>query len=1207
MDLLNLQNNQNNVLTINSLPNDYDVETKFNEKKFIDTHLKEYNIEKINWESETYTILNSRTLQRDYYCEKNLNISDFDNFFKTIGTTLSIDYYKNYVRCASWDVDCLCRKKNVYDHTQESDINRIIKFINEFFKDAMISIWVNTKGCGFHIYTNVSISYPIHLLLTKIFNVQPNLKNYVIEIPRFMPVPCSAKIPKQPYTRFFTNNDDFNLLPSKKFSDCIYYKTNVDQANSENLIGKITTSECNYYLYYTKSCFETEYIPKFKNIKSIDILPDYDYLSKLKHYFERDEFKLNSKTEVYCENLLLNEFIIDYNESFCDDNIKDINWGRFIEHATITYGSLYLQHLVVLCHKYVLSRDFHYDVMKFKNELLEIFSKHHPSIDVIQFLERYDKFTYNNYADETYDDMKKYFQLIFKLNLSDPYISEVEILEKCVNMLSSSQIRTVFKQITKKNFPDKQENVENILNKYIECITMFKFVMKHENTCYTLNSDFYYKPVQNINFPGITTWCGFNSDLKTYCLQYLKTNMPNVQKSLWTEASIIIPTKVGNFNSVTGTYSMKCPFLRYSISRHKMIWKHNHEEKMYKEQNKDVAEIARDLKHYATNMSEYMIKMFIHYSLIPSVLDLENHSYIDSNMFYKFIEKIAEFDDLNDAHFIVEYIPINVEFVHYIMCLMQNYNNDYNILCSYKALVNQNFSFTYSADLKGWEKLVNQSNKDLVYNHNTTSHMELLMSIKSKHVSQPSQRFCFIASIIAYCMYKCPDFKLLKRACGARIIEKTPNALNENYPNITNTTSLKDAQNNMKRAKRLVFGNNLDSLNTSIINLICMVFTSCSFVLENVLEFFNVLSCNNTINSPRKKFLLFKGDQDSGKSRWCELFVSMNEPESASVKHLSEAISRSNITQTCNLVSISEVKCEYDYMIKSITGSDKDCGKTFYKQEISKSKTQSIVIGATNVDIIFKKSGKEYIDKITCERIHAVLMDGKHVADCHDNFAKMFVEKRYYRVEDENSSSTEQVFSALWLSYIWYNQYKDASNLYPINLNNKDAREYQERVYKLNNRVYDTITRLGLIEVNDMHMESYKIRDLLKKNLDEKEFLEFLDIFSRYYKDLFKNKIINNLIESEFYYHLVSNFEVSEEPGACITKEELETRSCIYEDSVQKANALSYFSFKNVKYFNTETEEYLNIKFKQDAEYFKLNVINSNNYSEVGIVESMIK
>lgn len=1191
------------------LPNNYDAETKSNEIKFISNfNLKEFKTEYID-SNETLTILNSRTLKKNYYCDSNFTIDDLGNFFKETGTTLTVDYERSYVRCAFWDIDCLCRVKNTNEHINEHDILHIENCIVNLFAIVGLkpttSIWVSTTGCGFHIYTNISISLPFHLFLTKILNANYRANSkYIFELPRFMPLPYSAKVAFQPYKKYFYNNKNFNLLPSKNFQESMVYCKLKQQDDLKSEVGRINTLDTVYYMYMKSQTFDSDFIPKFKNIQDIDFNSDLDFMLGLKKYFELNEFKLSEKIEIYSKNSVLNEFIIDYNKSFSGDEIEDINWGRFIEHSTKLFGSLFLQHLIVLCHKFVLNHDFHYDLIEFKDALIKIFSKRNTSNDVMQFLERYNMYTYNNYLNEDYDEMKEYFQLIFKLNLFDPYISQTEILKSCLEKVHNIQIH---KEISSMKTKDQinYNKIKEFLDKYIYFIKTFKFIIKQENAWYILNSNFYYKPFNTNNFPGINEWFGSKTQIKTFCIQYIKDSFPNTQ-NLWTDASIIIPTSVGNFNSLTGTYCIKSPFLRYTISRHRMIWKDLMKLKMYETQNEDVVEISKQLDHYATKMPEYMIKMFVYYNLVPAILDLENHSFIDGYMFYKIIDKIAGFDDLSDAHFIVEYIPVNVEFVHFVMCLMQEYD-DYSILCSYKALVLQHFSNSYSDSVEKWKTIYQKYNGNLNFEKNTQSQMEALKSIESSYVSKPDERFCFLASIIAYCMYKCSEFEQIRNACNVHKYKKIPEALNENYPDKEYTTSLKDAQNNMKLAKKLVFGTNLDSLNTHIVNFICMIFTSCSFVLENVIEFFNIASCNCTINSERKKFILFKGDQDSGKSKWCEIFVSMNEPESTSIKNLTEAVSRSNVTQFCNLVSISEVGYEYAHMIKSITGVDKDSGKTFYTQDLTKSKTQAIMIGATNIDITFIKKKDEIIDRIACERIHAILMDGKHKADCHDTFIKMFVEKRFFRVEDVNSSLTNHVHSALWLSYIWYNKFKDDTNLYPINLNNKYVKEYQEKIYRKNNKIYDTICRLGLREEKDMYMESSRILDLFKKNLNEKELFNFTVDFNNYYEDLNKNAIINNIIESELYDHIVTNFEICESLNDCITSAELNDRSNIYEDKIQKANALSYFSQKNVKFFNKNSEKYENVKFKQTEERYKANSLNLYNFVDENSVEYLIK
>lgn len=150
------------------------------------------------------SIIFSRIHQCCFKLNEPLQISSLKEKFKSTGHTLSIDCYKSYYRAFHLDLDCLCRKKS-WDkgHLSLPVVDRVCEAVKQcirsFIKkdDFIISIW-NHK-CGYHLYTNLMVSLPTHLLLCKLINVELASEAVIIEVPHFMPLPYSAKRPGAVY------------------------------------------------------------------------------------------------------------------------------------------------------------------------------------------------------------------------------------------------------------------------------------------------------------------------------------------------------------------------------------------------------------------------------------------------------------------------------------------------------------------------------------------------------------------------------------------------------------------------------------------------------------------------------------------------------------------------------------------------------------------------------------------------------------------------------------------------------------------------------------------------------------------------------------------------------------------------------------------------------------------------------------------------
>lgn len=442
--------------SLNILPNTTCYITRKLEEEFLrKKNLKKFNIDDLAKDNCIKTIIHSRTLDSyfvhefkvngynnnftnntdrgnddDYDSKDNsLRVKDFDIFEQT-GHTLTIDYQLSFVRTFALDLDCLCRKQTNFKHLNET---LAIEILN--YSEALISERLNLKknkksfqlilfqsaeknvngqkvACGFHIYSNLSMSMFLHLELCEIIKTKFTQSYVIIEIPSRMPLPYSAKETYYPYTSASYNVPNIKLTATNYIDryECLTVLHNQD----EHIVAKINRQQKLTPIYLTiqvKLNVDIRNLPMFIKIKDVEYYDLYEYLKEpfdafIKHYNESyntincskmmeiqelgnrttEEQREENENDIYetfsqfsssdtkeAVELLTSEefnekfvqFMDDFNQNFFSQNTTYINdfatettsknLPNFYEFSKISSDNdcLYLQHYIVALHKYL--------------------------------------------------------------------------------------------------------------------------------------------------------------------------------------------------------------------------------------------------------------------------------------------------------------------------------------------------------------------------------------------------------------------------------------------------------------------------------------------------------------------------------------------------------------------------------------------------------------------------------------------------------------------------------------------------------------------------------------------------------------------------------------------------------------------------------------------------------------------------------------
>jgi hypothetical protein len=1176
----------------------------------------------INYE----TILYCRTADTHYSWPSSKPLSSKDlKMFEEVGHTFGFDYRLMYTRKLAFDLDCICRKNpRTSSHLNEGLVNKVIQSITLHLQQQLnekitpeYSIWRNK--CGYHIYSNINVSLPTHLLLAKYVSIDFQVEDVIIEVPDIMPLPYSAKKTNEPYIPMYPNQTEviLNMNIKESYYECFDHIQVFQKSAS---FVKMKTRTSTLYCNRSPNVRQKYGSPKINHIRSIELFPEFDYMIQYVKYIEH----VNAKET---ENLLNNgtrelngishirdaklkdrlfTFLSVFNEKFTGAAL--LSTEMFINFAFISNGGLYLQHCVVLMHKFLdpVSDEDMTMILKI------IFKKYIDSearpkdLCIERFIKYYDSNTYRCYTDSK-ECMLEHLHFLY-VNEISPFDSLDDQIDKMMRQILCEESNIAFQRSIR--MMPKEERVANILRAisvYCELMIAMNAIMYNVSTLnyYILDgASTHYKISTKLDYlPQIIFyWVGTSKKTKEYIMAELDMQRRKYtvrQTTLLTKCKFQFSTSVGVFNSIIGMYTAKTRFLRFICYRESAVWDFDSPYVMHAEQNYGVVKKLEKAEKYAKFINYNVEPLFVHFLLAPAIIHIRKNYNLNEYMIKNLLNILTLYKDLSSAYFLVEYYPIDPKFIYVIMYIYKNYDG-FHTLENYLKLSDHIFNHN-RVDENAWREKFRPLLDKCTYQQKDT-HMETLLTIDGDSVNNVTEEFCFYATILAICFIKCKSFDTFTKAFD---VTKLPEPRNEHpeYNDFNWDISLSMFQSNLYRALRIVFGNCEDTFDRKMILAISSICMSTYFNPTTTQELLNSLaSLFVPINLARKIFLYY-GKGGVGKSMMCDIIQYMASPKVGRFQNLNIAMDRANITAKTNVTILNEMKYVDSGKIKAITGNDAESAVQFYNQEYEMHMTQSLIYGATNHIISF--TGKSDVDPVSVDRLHVIQLIGTQNPIDFKSATLLSMLTNYQMFQGIVTLSEYEIATAItWLSYGTYVISRNENFLPKINLDNSVSREYREIVYRMNNSLYNFLVNADIIEARGFHISTNKFISIVKNRLRNincvgsasssvstiKNYVEFkMKFYNQYCIDIEKTTIIQDFQEIGLVDHIMRNMCVYECEGEIITGSDIEERVRVYSDSIDKENARSYFMRENGNRYCYISETYKNIAFKSQPIYYDNN------------------
>nr|AJZ73107.1 helicase [Venturia canescens] len=1168
--------------------------TPFNQTQAVElAFLERYKLTPyVAHKSTSNTVIHSETLGRHYEWPENATVrDDVLRVFKDCGHTLAIDYTKTYVRKFSLEINCACQRNPSSTHANDALANNIKSRVEVMLKRTtnneppQCAMWKNS--CSYHLYSDVSVSLPLHLLVAKHLSINFQEHNLLIEVPPCMPLPYSAKGTSRPYQPMILGQASVELVGRYPFFECI----TLQHVSSDSLVATIIAEPRPVYVCTTNNTRLVYSKPKFpSNISSVTLGKTFSYMNQLEEFIVQSNRRVaktladgGDPTEIELRDLdsrskeKFREFIVSFNISHF--NRSDLSLASFVRVSASDNGGLYLQPYTVAMHKSLEP----ITVDAFKSVLRTVY-KEVASVDetVARFIDMYEVHTYNSYLD-TATEMMAYLSYLFINNISPFLTIDARINEVMSNSLHIESPERACKRLQGKKREEKKEVYDQLVRVYVDVMARLKILMYNESTLtwYVANDNGFYKSCKSLtdsNLPCIGEWTGYDKLALDMLGQHLYSRKSFFKTTdLWPVCEFMFATMVGVFNSVTGLYTANTAFLRFVKTRKYAIWDITRPLKSYDKQNHDILKLSYSASRYVNILTNRLTEVFTHFQLAPAVIQLRDVYDIEEFRLTKFFALIQTHTDLRGAYFLVEYYPIDPKFIYIIMYLYDT--NELESLLSYEKLVDR--VFRYEQERVGeneWRNKFAQQMATLKYDEDEKSYMGTLLSMNGERVRDVSAQFCFYAVIIAVCMIKCRTFETLVRAFGVSRLPP-PKSEHPRYSGVKFVTNLACLKKNFERTLDIVFGSNLNYFERCLTEIIVKLGMSTAFDSETTIELVNMVSAIFVPINKNKKLFIFFGKKDTGKSLICNWIQELNSPDVARLTRLEEAVERANITMRHNVTIINEVNTLDSSHIKSITGNDAESMKKFFSQEYELQRSQSLVYGATNNIIKFysHKSRNMDTDKTTIDRIHAIELRGQQTSEAEysaDSFFMMMTESKFYE-GIMNCKESHSANALAWITYVAYYHNRDQNFRPVINVHNRNVKAYKANVYFNNNELYAFMVRSGLTEAEGFTMCKEVLINTVKRSIEDKisstitKLSDFKLKFSQHYNlALDEVSVVQNIQYTALIQHIQNNMSTIPSQNGIITRDDIDARLKLYNTVLDRENASVFFKLNNKMYYD---------------------------------------
>lgn len=1165
----------------------------------------------------TETVLFSRTLQEHYTLDDRYAYvtSDDLDVFRGTGHTLSVDNTRSYIRMCAFDLDCMHRKRYGQLHLGEStanDVSEALKgLLHEITKHQNIVCVLWVRDCGFHLYTNVPVSMPLHLELGERLNAAFRNREVIIEVPTYMPLPFSAKERGVPYEPLLFGQSSVPLLGTTPYYDR-YELKKPPLCDADTLVAEMDTRCGPLLLVCANKTSLKSGVPKLSLVNDVRLSPIGGYLSQLLEYVDHvrdtgtttaaaqsdlqpafrdvpDRIVALFSTEQF-ETFLKTFYWTHFNLTRSDADARD--YSRFVEISAVEKGALYLQHYAVALYK-CMSPVSDEDFRLFLKAMYERVLENDPG--VARFTDRYSVHTSNGYNDR-YDTILEVLSIDYMNNRTIGADLETYINETMCTLLGVQTVEAWSTLYRRLRGPEKETKKYQALDAYINIMSRTKYLTHFDHTWYAYTNDAYYNKLTTINnVPCLSMWVNLDENARRHVETYSRRF---TEQSMWSNCDFMFATSVGIFNSLTGLYSAKVPVLRFEKSRNCAVWGLDRPLTMYEEQNRDVLDLSRVTEPFVDILYNRMTELFLNFQIIPAIIQLQHVYNVDDERMCRFFELFENHYTIDSAHFLVEYYPVDPKFIYAIMYMYTEYGLE--TLLNYNKLVEGVFTYRTGVTSADWAEMFQPKLALVEFDRNAPDHMTRLLSLRGTDLDgKITKDFCLYSVLISVVMIKCFSFRPLLSAFGISELPVCADEalIPEHYRGVEYSTSLDCYKRILKQTVSTVYGDKLTVFEERLAQMTVQVGMSVCFDPETARELVNMVSAVYVPRNVLKKLMILTGPQHTGKSYFCDLITELAAPFVARFHDIRKAADRTAITTKTNVTIINEASSVNPHHMKSVTGNDGESAQVFYSQVYELHKVQCLIYGATNNVIEFKENEKRMhnIDRTTVERIHAITLNGAQIYESDDKYRNdsiftMVAMSRFFN----GVITVPQDISARalgWLAYMTYYHHRDANNNPNLNTSNPHVLAYQQLVYYKNNSLYAFLAQSGITEEPGFYIDARSVIATAHRSIEEKvhfktiaTYGDFESLFNLHYNVRLRSvNEIQGLQFTALIEHIKVTMETVKGDGQRISEAELEDRLTVYGTSLNRSNAREYFKRRNTKVYEPKSRLFVGVKFVHDT------------------------
>lgn len=1208
------------------LPNDSCDMTRENERMFAhDQTLQTYKFRFMY----VCGVLHSRTMNRqlEWPEDRPLMSSDLEGYFNETGHTLTLDYEHMYVRCMAFDIDCMCRTIDGISHLNESKVTKVVNQmlvvcarLGMDMGNVNISIW--RQSCGFHVYTDVTVSMCLHLLISKLLNSEFSSETFIIEVPKYMPIPYSAKKLTCLYKPLLPESPPITIIPIMQGVHFLEIGRFCKGAIDDYTMFHVQRSDCTETFNKQESVFRETQPINLANIRMYNICsPQYEQVKMYIQNVIREIVAITRITAIDLPYIISDDirnalfsFFQKFNAVFGANN-RGNDVGPFIQMSLIENASQDLQHFVVMLNKFLnISQE------RMRTEVLPyVYKTALDSHDVCvkRFIDSYDEKTYNAYNSSSFQQMFDYYTYLYVNNLST-LMSISEKLQRMVQNITKCSTNLEYCESWPKDKGKLRELKMTHINAYAEALVKLgAIIIDSGNNKYVLVKTTYID-ANNIQI--------IIANIGAYMLSWLdNTNNSNnmrLQSSLniyndemlripvYTNVHYMISTSKGVFNSLTGMYSSHSPFLRFHVSQNVSLWRYNiHQEIMHDHLNYQILERIDLTERFFNVLKDQVFDLFVHYIFAPMIITLHKINNVSEYNIQTIFNLLKRYTCLKPAHFLINYYPIDLRFMAVIIHIFERegaFFDQFTTLCT-RVLMGRDFN-----SKEVWRTEYRQAYESVsenLINDTTKSYQEKLYTLHH------TDEICFLAFIYAILITKCSSFQPFTSAFD---ITELPSSqyVHPGYPKEFDIIpTAENCRENLIRASKIVLG--IDYVNPPtedwlMVETIFSICASMNFDPIGVIDLLRSLSLIFTPYNYLKKIVLFYGLKNTGKSFFCKQLQDMVYPAFCSFANVEKANERAEVTLKHSVTILAEVSKVDAPMLKTITGNDTISVSKFYEQTYKPMFSQSLMFGATNNIVRLTKTNNG-CDYATVSRFYIIHMQGQfiHATDTRANLLDLLTHKETYIGTIEHTNITNELSYLVYWSYLVYRD----NNLYPtINEQNSDNIKYRNNLYTTNNIMHKFMTNIGVERFEGLEMSSARLRELIEKNYtlatQTYMFKNKSDIYSNFQQtyecDLIHSKFVPNLQETNLIKHIYEVMSIRVYPDGYINQDDRRNQLNMFVSSTHKDLADLIFQRQNTKYYDQKRDVYVGIIFAQSPapyeefpDIFDENYTNSNDNGQI--------